>query len=213
MFICYNFFMDNKAYLDSIAVKGKKETSPLAIFTPTVIKIIAVSVVMIIAMFIVGGILNSGNSALKTDYEKLYYTFSVLADDDAPFEEYIENVNSSEVRAAYNILQSSLVETYTHLQSEASQLKINTDSLSSKATEAIDSEIAEMSASFDDGLYAGTLDINFANATYLEISRIIALESSIRSRTNNDALATTIDDSLSDLQIAQNELKKFINKQ
>ena len=52
--------MDNKAYLDQIAVKGKVKSGP--IFTPMLIKIIAAGVVALITLIIVGAVISSSNS-------------------------------------------------------------------------------------------------------------------------------------------------------
>ena len=52
--------MDNKAYLDSIAVKGKDTgKASIPILSPMLIKIIAVGVVLAIAMMFVGSLLSA----------------------------------------------------------------------------------------------------------------------------------------------------------
>ena len=56
--------MDNKAYLDQIAVKGKVKSGP--IFTPMLIKLIAAGVVMLITMIIVGSVISIGTTGVKT---------------------------------------------------------------------------------------------------------------------------------------------------
>ncbi len=204
--------MDNKAYLDSIAVKEQRRGgSPLDILTPAVIKAIAVGIVFIIAMLIVGVMLNSGNAELKHSYEKLIYTYSKLADYESPLQSYAEKLNSSDIRAANIQLQSSLTNTNMQLQNAASGLKVDPAAINSKVSTEVDNEIGAMEAEFEDGFYAGTLDLNFANATYLEITRILALEAQIRARTNDNALATIIDSSTKDLTVIQEQFKKYID--
>ena len=53
--------MDNKAYLDEIAVKSKKKFSAGPILTPLMIKLIAAAAVAVIAMIVIGGILAAKN--------------------------------------------------------------------------------------------------------------------------------------------------------
>ena len=53
--------MDNKAYLDEIAVKGKKRFSAGPIMTPVMIKLVAAAAVAVIAMIVIGGVLSSPN--------------------------------------------------------------------------------------------------------------------------------------------------------
>ena len=52
--------MDNKAYLDQIAVKGKVKSGP--IFTPMLIKLIAAGAIILITMIIVGSIISGSNA-------------------------------------------------------------------------------------------------------------------------------------------------------
>ena len=60
--------MDNKAYLDQIAVKGKNATNKEPLLSPLMIKLLVAGVIMLITVIIVGAIFNSANDKITQSY-------------------------------------------------------------------------------------------------------------------------------------------------
>ena len=71
--------MDNNAYLDQIAVKGKVKSGSAAI-SPFIIKLIAASLIVLITLFIVGSVISGSNSKTTQVYERVYLRITTLTD-------------------------------------------------------------------------------------------------------------------------------------
>lgn len=203
--------MDNRAYLDSIAVKGKDTTKGIPILSPTIIKLIAVAIVAAIAMLVVGSLLNSKNTELLTTYEKIYSTYNELSSTSGPLQQYKRNLKSSTVRAITTQFQTSITNTTAQLKNAVGQVGVDTSSISSEATSAVSADIAALSNSCESGFYAGTLDKSYATAVYLQISKMIALQTEARQKTDDANFASIMESSLSDLQNIQQQYKDYID--
>ena len=173
--------MDNKAYLDSIAVKGKDTSkASVPILSPMLIKIIAVGVVLAIAMMFVGSLLNSKNKELKITYDKIYYTYNQLSQGSGPLYTYQRKLKSSTVRAITSQLQTSIINTNNQLKNAAGQIKVTVGTYDQKATEEVTADLNYLESEFESGFYAGTLDKSYATALYLQLSKMIAAQSEAR---------------------------------
>ena len=134
--------MDNKAYLDSIAVKGKDTSkASVPILSPMLIKIIAVGVVLAIAMMFVGSLLNSKNKELKITYDKIYYTYNQLSQGSGPLYTYQRKLKSSTVRAITSQLQTSIINTNNQLKNAAGQIKVTVGTYDQKSTEEVTADL------------------------------------------------------------------------
>ena len=91
--------MDNKAYLDEIAVKGKYKGNTGPIISPVIIKLIIAALFAVIALAIVGGIISSKNQETIQLYEAVYERIALLAGNGSPFKEYQNSLYSSDLRA------------------------------------------------------------------------------------------------------------------
>ncbi len=204
--------MDNKAYLDTIAVKGKNTSGPsIPLLSPTIIKFVAVGIVAIIAMIAVTAILNTNNTGLQTTYEKIYGTYAQLTLGNSPIELYREKLKASEVRAATVQLQTSLKNTNNQLKNVAGSIGVDTAALSAEATEAVSLDVTALSVEFENGYYNGTLDRSFAAAVYLQLSKMIAMQTEAMQQTDNQAFATVLNNSINDLKNIQEQYKNFID--
>ena len=87
--------MDNKAYLDQIAVKGKKAMPGKPLLTPAIIKLLAAGIVAIILIFVVIAMLNSNNSKITQKYEALYARATNLVEESGPLVLYDQKLKSS----------------------------------------------------------------------------------------------------------------------
>lgn len=210
--LCYNWRMDNKAYLDSIAVKGKDTSkASVPILSPMLIKIIAVGVVLAIAMMFVGSLLSSKNKELKITYDKIYYTYNQLSQGSGPLYTYQRKLKSSTVRAITSQLQTSIINTNNQLKNAAGQIKVTVGTYDQKATEEVTADLNYLESEFESGFYAGTLDKSYATALYLQLSKMIAAQSEARQKTDSQAFASVLDASLKDLQSIQEQYKNFID--
>lgn len=204
--------MDNKAYLDTIAVKGKDSSRPsLPILSPTIIKLVAVGVVAIIAMIVVAMLLNNSNKSLTVSYEKIYATYTQLAAPTSPITQYQPKLKSSTIRAATTQLQTSINNTNVQLKNVIGQVGVDPAAISEEATTAVTTDITTLSIEFESGYYAGTLDYSYATAVYAQISKMIAVQTEARQQTENAAFAAVLDTSLSDLKTIQEQFKNFID--
>ena len=203
--------MDNKAYLDSIAVKGKGASKAAPILSPFIIKLLAVGVVTAIAMMIIGSMLNSTNKKLQVTYDKIYYTYAQLAQNTGPVYNYQKKLKSSAVRAITSQFQTSLLNTNTQLKNAAGQVHVDTTKYSEDAISEVTANIAYLQSEFDSGFYAGTLDKSFATAMYLQLSKMIADQTEARQKTDSTTFASIMESSIKDLTNIQEQYKNYVD--
>lgn len=203
--------MDNKAYLDSIAVKGasnKKEP----ILSAGMIKFIITGLIAFIVILIVGAMLSSGNSKLTDNYAKLYTRVNTLSDSNGPLATYQDKIKSSTLRAYNSTLQGSLSSTNTQLENLMSALKVDTTNIKSSILTDEADITTEYTNSLDEAYLVGNFDRVYASETLYQIQILLALENDIRTQTDNNSLATVLDQSINDLTILETNYKNFIAK-
>ena len=124
--------MDNKAYLDQIAVKGKNATNKEPLLSPLMIKLLVAGVIMLITVIIVGAIFNSANDKITQSYERLYLRISQMCGNQGPYNKYSKFINSSNLAALANQLETSLTNTNKDLSGQWSSLKVDTTSTANR---------------------------------------------------------------------------------
>lgn len=195
--------MDNKAYLDEIAVKGKRKGAGGPILSPTVIKLIIVAVFAVIALAIVGNMISSKNAETVKLYESVYSRVSALADKKGPFSAYQNKLNSSELRA-YNIsTRSSLETTLSTLSSAAKGVNLNVSSISSDVKTKEKGIVNQFNSSLENARLLGTLDETFASEAAYHLSLLISLEREARAKVTDANFAAALDASIADLTVIQ----------
>lgn len=199
--------MDNQAYLDQIAVKGKVKSGP--IFTPMLIKIIAAGVVALITMIIVGSVISSSNSQVTQTYERAYLRVTNLVGEEAPLKAYVEKIKDSDLRAYALSLITSLNNTSIKLSGISGNIGINTGKISKTVQNEEDANNADLAAAFEEGYLTGTLDRVYAAKAYYQINMLVAIEAEARAKTSNVQFAETLDSSTADLTLLQESFKKY----
>lgn len=204
--------MDNKAYLDQIAVKGKVKSGP--IFTPMLIKLIAAGVILLITLFIVGNVISSNNAKLTQTYERVYYRVSQLSASSSsqnPIKKYIDKLRDSNLRAYTTNLFSVLTTANQNLSGVISGVGVKTDKLSATVTTAESATLSAYMAALDNAVLAGTLDRTFASETNYQISTLIQYSNESLKKTNNQAYANTINQFIQDLTVIQQQFEEWSN--
>lgn len=204
--------MDNKAYLDQIAVKGKVKSGP--IFTPMLIKLIAAGVILLITLFIVGNVISSNNAKLTQTYERVYYRVSQLSASSSsqnPIKKYIDKLRDSNLRAYTTNLFSVLTTANQNLSGVISGVGVKTDKLSATVTTAESTTLSAYMAALDNAVLAGTLDRTFASETNYQISTLIQYSNESLKKTNNQAYANTINQFIQDLTVIQQQFEEWSN--
>ncbi|MCQ2571332.1 MAG: hypothetical protein MJ154_03770 [Candidatus Saccharibacteria bacterium] len=204
--------MDNKAYLDQIAVKGKVKSGP--IFTPMLIKLIAAGVILLITLVIVGNVISSSNAKITQTYERVYYRVSQLSTNSNttnPLKKYLDKLRDSNLRSYATNLFSVLTSANQSLGGVISGVGVKTSSISKEVTTAESGSLTAYMAALDNAVLAGTLDRTFATETNYQVSTLIQYSNESLKKTNNQAYANTINKFIQDLTVIQQQIEEWSN--
>ena len=197
--------MDNKAYLDQIAVKGNKGMAE-PLLSPLMIKIIVAGIIALITIVIVGNILNSSNAKTTALYERLYSRINNLHGNNGPFKTYSKKLRSADLIAYASDLETSLTDTGNKLNGVISSLGVKTSAISKEVSSSESSRISNFKSKVDEATFIGTIDPTFATALSAEIDQLMVLERQVRTKTNNTSLVEILDTSLNDLTIIYDKI-------
>ena len=192
--------MDNKAYLDEIAVKGKRQGVGAGILSPMLIKLIIVALFAVIALAVVGNIISGENTKTTQLYERVYARVAALADKKGPYQNYL---NSSDLRAFNVSALGSLETTRSTLASAAKGVNIDVKNITPSVKSEENGIISSFKATLDDARLQGTLDATFAQEAAYQISMLIALEQEVRAKITDANFASALDASIADLTLLQ----------
>lgn len=199
--------MDNKAYLDQIAVKQKVKTGP--ILSPMLIKLLVAGVMMLITIFIVGSVISGSNKKVTQSYERAYLRISSLASEESPFRMYLDKVKDSDLRSYAQTMLSSLKSTNISLSGMTESIGINPDEISEEVQSENDGNLSELNGSFEDASLMGTIDQTYAAKAYHQITLLLAIEAEARAKTPNEEFAGVLDQSTNDLNALQEQFRKY----
>ncbi|MBR5418889.1 hypothetical protein IK110_01405 [Candidatus Saccharibacteria bacterium] len=205
--------MDNKSYLDQIAVKGKVKSSG-PIITPVTIKLIVAGVVALLTIIIVAAVINGANAKVTQSFERVYLRISNLSpesDNDNPFVEYLDQIRDSNLRTYADSFLSSISTSQTTLDGIVSNIGVNPGSISKEVSEAEDENLSSLQSELEEAELEGTLDIVYANNLNYQISTLIQYEAEARKKTNNQQFADVIDASTKDLKILEEKVHNWSN--
>lgn len=200
--------MDKKAYLEQIAVKGKQQDST-PLFSPKLIKIIAVGLVLLITLLIVGAMLGSANHSNDATYQKLYLRLKNLSASSSPIYKYNDDIRSSTLRA-YNSTLRTTLKTQT---SDINALLPSTGVDLATIDATVSSEETALVTNFETRLKSGKLngqfDRTYASETYYQITLLITLEREVATQTDNEQLKATLLNSVQALTKIQESFKNY----
>lgn len=196
--------MDNKAYLDEIAVKGKKKFSAGPILTPVMIKLIAAALVAVVAMIVIGTILSNKNQEVAEVHQMVYARIDSLLDKKGPFNSYSEDLKSSDLRTYTVQLLSSL---------ETTRSTLNRSGQDFTASENITTENSALMSAFQyelkEATLNGQLDKVYATDAAYHLSLLILLEEQALAKATNDTYANALNSSITDLKVLEENFRDY----
>ncbi len=196
--------MDNKAYLDEIAVKGKKKFSAGPILTPVMIKLIAAALVAVVAMIVIGTILSNKNQEVAEVHQMVYARIDSLLDKKGPFNSYSEDLKSSDLRTYTVQLLSSL---------ETTRSTLNRSGQDFTASENVTTENSALMSAFQyelkEATLNGQLDKVYATDAAYHLSLLILLEEQALAKATNDTYANALNSSITDLKVLEENFRDY----
>jgi len=200
--------MDNKAYLDQIAVKEtKKSQSPL--LSPALLKLIIGALFLIVVLIAMISIFSSQNKNTNTSYAELNQRYAKLLAEDSPMLIQKENLHSSALRAntaSFISLSRSFSTTYANAASSAG-LDIYT--LTPEKYSTIEQEFTNFNTNLNTAYMNGYLDQSYASECAYQVAMLIQFEEDIYNTTNNDALREILSTNLDNLRTFQAVYEKY----
>lgn len=196
--------MDNKAYLDEIAVKGKKKFSAGPILTPVMIKLIAAAVIAVIAMVVIGTILSNKNREVAEVHQMVYARIDSFLDKKGPFNSYSEDLKSSDLRTYTVQLLSSLETTRSALDRSGQDFAANTDVTSENS-----GLISTFQYELEEATLNGQLDEVYATDAAYHLSLLILLEQQALAKATNSVYADALNSSITDLQVLEEQFRDY----
>ena len=200
--------MDNKAYLDQIAVKETKK-GQTSLLSPGLIKLILGALVLIVMLIVIISIFSGQNKVSYNSYAELQARYSKLLAEDSPMLLQKENLHSSELRAntaSFVSLAKSFLGTYTDAASSAG---IDVWTLSSDRNAVVESDFSDFSTNLNDAYMNGYLDQSFASECSYQLAVLIQLEDDIYKTTANDSLKEQIYTKMNNLKTFQQVYEKY----
>lgn len=204
--------MDNKAYLDQIAVKGKVKSSG-PILTPVMIKLIVAGVVALLTVIIVAAVINGANAKVTQSFERVYLRISNLSSDnyDNPFPEYADKIHDSTLRSYIDQFTSVISSSKTSLDGIVNAIGVKPESITKEINESEGANIEKLRSELEEGELSGTLDHVTASNAYYQITTLLQYEAEARKKTSNQQFADILDSSTQSLKILQENIHNWSN--
>lgn len=203
--------MDNQAYLDQIAVKGKKTINNGPLLSPLMIKLIIAGIIALITIIVVGVMVSSSNAKVTQSYERLYLRVSQMCGNKGPYKKYAKYINSSNLASHAVRLETSITKTNKSLEGLLTKLNVKKDSITKTVKDEETATFNTYMNKLERASISGQLDLYYSSQTAERIMQIISIEKQILNKTNNDGLKSVINDSLSDLQSLYEDFRDFNN--
>ena len=201
--------MDNKTYLDQIAVKGKKAMPSKPLLTPAIIKLLAAGIVAIILIFVVIAMLNSNNSKITQKYEALYARATNLVQESGPLVLYDQKLKSSTLRQ-YNSTFKSTVDSFNSTYSGMTTTAgFDPLLLSSEVTEEESKNNYTIESQLSTGYLNGTLDEVYAATMYYQVSVLLSMNEEAMTASTNIELSSVLNNFKTELVELQKLYKNY----
>ena len=207
--------MDNKTYLDQIAVKGEN-IQKTSILSPGLIKLILGAFIALISILIIAGVLSSANSRPKDIARDVYLRMGALSAEEGPLAVYTRNIKDSTLRNYGNQVREALrnsVSSFSPVLEDigvSTEFEPETDGQENGKTEDKGTvSVGQYKSELHDARLKGLLDRQFASKTSLQITYVLNLQYELRDRAKNEDLAAVIDASTKDLEGLRLLLQKY----
>ena len=191
--------MDNKAYLDQIAVKGKKTVNHEPLLTPVMIKILVAGVIMLITIIIVATMISNTNAKLTQSYERLYLRITQMCGNKGPYGTYARNIKSPQLLSYANQLETSITNTNNSLSGVWSKLEVSKDKLTKEVKEEENTAFNSYMSRLQEASISGQMDAYYSSQTANQIMKLKTLERQIIKKTTNKTLTPILEQSARDL--------------
>ncbi len=201
--------MDNKAYLDEIAVKGKKKFSAGPILTPVMIKLIIVGVAAVISLIVVATMLGSRNDGSAALHEAVYLRINSLMDKKGPVQSYIKKVKDTNLRTWTTQLISSLTTAQTSIKAVSKKIGLNTSGSDADVKAENTKQMNTFKSDLERAYLSGRLDTIYATDMSYQLTLLINLENQARVRTSDATYAKALDDSIHDLTTLEESFRDY----
>ena len=201
--------MDNKAYLDEIAVKGKKKFSAGPILTPVMIKLIIVGVAAVISLIVVATMLGSRNDGSAALHEAVYLRINSLMDKKGPVQSYIKKVKDTNLRTWTTQLISSLTPAQTSIKAVSKKIGLNTSGSDADVKAENTKQMNTFKSDLERAYLSGRLDTIYATDMSYQLTLLINLENQARVRTSDATYAKALDDSIRDLTTLEESFRDY----
>ena len=201
--------MDNKSYLDQIAVKGKNTSNSEPLLSPLMIKLIIAGVIALITIIVVGVMISNTNAKLTQSYERLYLRVSQMCGAKGPYSNYSKYIESSNLASHANRLETSLTSTNKDLEGVLGKLNVDKTNITKEVQKEESSSFSTYMGQLETASISGQMDAYYSSQTAARIMSIISIERQILSKTNNDTLKGIINNSLGDLEGLYENFRDF----
>ena len=191
--------MDNKSYLDQIAVKSKKSASHEPLLTPVMIKILVAGAIALITIIIVATIISGTNAKLTQSYERLYLRLTQMCGSKGPYSNYSKNISSPQLLSYANQLETSLTNTNNSLDGVWDKLNVDKNKLNKDVKTEETNAFSTYMSRLEEASISGQMDSYYSSQTANQIMKLKTLERQIIKKTNNKTLAPILEQSVRDL--------------
>ncbi len=201
--------MDNKAYLDQIAVKGKNATNSGPLLSPLMIKLLIAGAIMLITLIVVAVMFNNTNDKLTQSYERLYLRVTQLCGTKGPYKQYSTFINSSDLAAYANQLETSLTNTTNRLSPVWNSLNVNSADISKDVKNEETTSFNSYMHRLEEASVNGQMDSYYSSLTANRIMQLKTLEEQILKKTKNKSLPAILEQSIGELDKLYERFRDF----
>ena len=203
--------MDNKAYLDSIAVKGQNtEKKPL--LSPTLIKFLLIGLIVIFALLGLLVVIQKANKRDYTSYSSLYLRTQNIVSEESPVLVYPEKLKSSDLRSWSTLLVDSIEQLNAGLASQLQNEGFSAGDIDADVTASEDATFSNYQEEIEDAYMSGMLDRTYAYETSYQITLIIAAEEAVISQATDASLKATLESNIEELEVLEEKFLDYSNK-
>ena len=205
--------MDNKTYLDQIAVKGSNNRSSSTkkpLISPTLLKLILVGLIVIATLL---GILSAIKKSNKADYgvyETLYLRAQNLSSSTSPIATASINVHSSDVRKQSTKLAAAITKLNTGLTGYIANEGADLTSISESVITSEATINTSYTSAINEAVLAGTLDRVYVAQTHYQITLLQSAIKNAKEKTAHDDFRQHLQNVEAELDPIENQFALFM---
>lgn len=203
--------MDNKAYLDSIAVKGQNvEKKPL--LSPALIKFFLIGIIAILALLGLLVVIQKANQRDYSSFGSLYLRTQNIVSEESPALVYPEKLKSSDLRTWSAMLVDSIEQLNAGLVSQLKNEGFTAGDIDKETTADEEGNFSDYQDAIEDAYMSGMLDRTYAYETSYQIGLIIAAEEAVIDQSTDAGLKATLEQNIEDLEVLEEKFLDYSNR-